>query len=63
MANPVDYVFLHGGMQGAWVWQETIGALRAQAGESVGRTLALDARLRRQTGPGHLTAGYRRGGC
>ena len=42
MASPVDYVFLHGGMQGAWVWEETIAALRAQAGETVGRTLALD---------------------
>ena len=38
----VDYVFLHGGKQGGWVWDETIAALRAQAPDEVGRTLALD---------------------
>lgn len=37
-----DFVFLHGGGQGGWVWDETIAALAAQsAGAS--RCLALDA--------------------
>lgn len=36
-----DFVFLHGGGQGGWVWDETIAALAAQsAGEA--RCLALD---------------------
>jgi pimeloyl-ACP methyl ester carboxylesterase len=39
---PVDYVFLHGGKQGGWVWGETIAALRAQAPSEVGKVLALD---------------------
>jgi pimeloyl-ACP methyl ester carboxylesterase len=42
MAEPVDYAFLHGGGQGSWVWEETIAALKAQAGGSLGRVLALD---------------------
>jgi len=37
-----DFVFLHGGGQGGWVWDETIAALAAQAGGTV-RCLALDA--------------------
>jgi len=37
----VDYVFLHGGGQGGWVWLETIAALQQQCASS--RTLALDA--------------------
>jgi pimeloyl-ACP methyl ester carboxylesterase len=40
---PVDYVFLHGGGQGSWVWQETIAALQQQSGGSAARTMALDA--------------------
>lgn len=36
-----DFVFLHGGGQGGWVWDETIAALNQQAGEAV-RCLALD---------------------
>jgi pimeloyl-ACP methyl ester carboxylesterase len=36
-----DFVFLHGGGQGGWVWDETIAALRLQAGDAV-RCLALD---------------------
>ena len=43
MASPVDYVFLHGGGQGSWVWSETIAALQRQAGGKSGRALALDA--------------------
>ncbi|MFT4026706.1 MAG: alpha/beta hydrolase [Novosphingobium sp.] len=37
-----DFVFLHGGGQGGWVWDETIAALKLQAGDRV-RCLALDA--------------------
>lgn len=37
-----DFVFLHGGGQGGWVWDETIAAMAAQAGEGAHRTLALD---------------------
>ncbi len=38
----MDFVFLHGGGQGGWVWDETIAALMAQAGEGAHRALALD---------------------
>lgn len=38
----MDFVFLHGGGQGGWVWDETIAALHGQAGEGTHRTLALD---------------------
>ena len=37
-----DFVFLHGGGQGGWVWDETIAVMVAQAGEGAHRTLALD---------------------
>lgn len=43
MSEPVDYAFLHGGGQGGWVWDETIAALRLQAGQKLGHALALDA--------------------
>jgi pimeloyl-ACP methyl ester carboxylesterase len=36
-----DFVFLHGGGQGSWVWDETIAAIAAQSGGSA-RCLALD---------------------
>lgn len=36
-----DFVFLHGGGQGGWVWDETIAALVAQSGGSA-RCLAID---------------------
>lgn len=39
---PVDYVFLHGGAQGGWVWAETLAALQRQAGAGFGRALVLD---------------------
>jgi pimeloyl-ACP methyl ester carboxylesterase len=42
MSEPIDYVLLHGGVQGGWVWDETIAALRRQSTGDVGRTLALD---------------------
>ncbi len=36
-----DFVFLHGGGQGGWVWDETVAALHAQSG-GAHRVLALD---------------------
>lgn len=36
-----DFVFLHGGGQAGWVWDETVAALKAQAGGDL-RVLALD---------------------
>lgn len=38
----VNYAFLHGGMQGGWVWEETLAALRQQTSEAFGRALVLD---------------------
>jgi len=38
----VDYVFLHGGGQGGWVWRRLIDALDRQSGNTYGRSLALD---------------------
>lgn len=37
-----DYVFLHGGAQGGWVWDETLAALERQTGGGYGRALVLD---------------------
>lgn len=37
-----DIVLIHGGKQGSWVWSETIAAIKVEAGEAVGRLLALD---------------------
>jgi pimeloyl-ACP methyl ester carboxylesterase len=37
-----DFVFLHGGGQGSWVWDETIAAMQAQS-KGGHRYLALDA--------------------
>lgn len=42
MTRPVDYVFLHGGGQGGWVWRETLTALQRQTEGSFGRALLLD---------------------
>jgi pimeloyl-ACP methyl ester carboxylesterase len=42
MTRAVDYVFLHGGGQASWVWQETIAALHQQTDGKFARTLALD---------------------
>lgn len=42
MSRPIDYVLLHGGVQGGWVWDEAVAALRRQAPDEVGRILALD---------------------
>lgn len=42
MAPMTDFVFLHGGGQGGWVWDETIAAITAQSGGTA-RCLALDA--------------------
>lgn len=43
ISSPIDYVFLHGGGQAGWVWQETIDALHRQTEGKFGRALALDA--------------------
>lgn len=40
---PANYVFLHGGGQAGWVWQETINALHQQTEGKFGRAVALDA--------------------
>ena len=37
-----DIVLIHGGGQGAWVWAETIEAIRVEAGEAAGGVLTLD---------------------
>lgn len=37
----MDFVFIHGGGQGSWVWEETIAALRMQSGGAA-NCLALD---------------------
>jgi pimeloyl-ACP methyl ester carboxylesterase len=42
MDYAADYVFLHGGGQGSWVWGETIAALRDQTNGKFGRAIALD---------------------
>lgn len=39
----LNFAFVHGGGQAGWVWDECIAALRAEGGEKVGVTLALDA--------------------
>jgi pimeloyl-ACP methyl ester carboxylesterase len=40
--GPHDYVFLHGGVQGSWVWAEALRALSLQTDGAFGRALALD---------------------
>jgi pimeloyl-ACP methyl ester carboxylesterase len=42
LSKRVDYVFLHGGGQGGWVWRETIAALERQLDGDVGKFLTLD---------------------
>jgi pimeloyl-ACP methyl ester carboxylesterase len=39
---PANFVFLHGGGQGSWVWEETIQALNRQAGSGSYQALLLD---------------------
>jgi pimeloyl-ACP methyl ester carboxylesterase len=39
----MNFVFLHGGGQGSWVWQETIASLNKQATDNEVNVLALDA--------------------
>lgn len=41
MSDPVQFVFVHGGGQGGWVWDETIAAIGSQSGGAA-RCLALD---------------------
>jgi pimeloyl-ACP methyl ester carboxylesterase len=38
----MDYVFLHGGGQGGWVWEKLLDTLSLQSGGAYGRALALD---------------------
>lgn len=42
MDRPTDYAFVHGGVQGGWVWREAIDALHKQTAGAFGRALALD---------------------
>jgi pimeloyl-ACP methyl ester carboxylesterase len=42
MGERIDYAFLHGGVQGGWVWAETLAALDQQSGGGFGRALTLD---------------------
>lgn len=42
MHESVNFAFLHGGGQGAWVWDEVIAALDRQTNGAFGRALALD---------------------
>jgi pimeloyl-ACP methyl ester carboxylesterase len=42
MVSTTDFLFLHGGGQGGWVWEETITALRLQDAGMIGTTMALD---------------------
>ncbi len=44
MSTHYDYVFLHGGGQGSWTWQETITALQTQNSGSgtIGQIIALN---------------------
>lgn len=42
MTTTINYVFLHGGGQGSWVWDETVAALHQQSGSQPIRTLVLD---------------------
>jgi pimeloyl-ACP methyl ester carboxylesterase len=37
MSQPTDYVFLHSGAQGSWVWADTIQALSTQTEGRFGR--------------------------
>lgn len=51
----MNFAFLHGGGQAAWVWEETVDALRMQAGTEQLNVLSLEApgcgaKRRRQTG-------------
>jgi pimeloyl-ACP methyl ester carboxylesterase len=42
MANDVAIVFLHGGKQGSWIWDEVRAAIALQAGVNTPEMLALD---------------------
>ena len=42
MSQRADYIFLHGGGQGSWVWGATIAALEQQTGGNFGQALTLD---------------------
>ncbi len=42
MEMQTDFIFLHGGKQGGWVWDKTVAALKVQAPDIALRILALD---------------------
>ncbi len=42
METQSDFIFLHGGKQGGWVWDETMAALKVQAPDLPLRILALN---------------------
>ncbi|MDR3386351.1 MAG: alpha/beta hydrolase [Rudaea sp.] len=42
MTDGPTIVFLHGGKQGSWVWDEVRGAIGLQGGRTAPRTIALD---------------------
>lgn len=42
MSRECAYAFLHGGMQGGWVWDETLTALAQQTSNSFGEAYVLD---------------------
>lgn len=42
MTQQSNYVFLHGGGQGSWIWGECIHALRQQSNKNIGVISALD---------------------
>jgi pimeloyl-ACP methyl ester carboxylesterase len=43
MSEAIDFIFVHGGGQAGWVWDDTIAAMRAQDDGKLGKLLALDA--------------------
>jgi pimeloyl-ACP methyl ester carboxylesterase len=43
MSELIDFVFVHGGGQGGWAWDETLAAMRAQDDGKLGQLLAIDA--------------------
>ena len=55
----VSFVFLHGGGQGGWVWDETIAAMKRQSGGAV-MPGARRAGLRREARARNLGHGQRR---
>ena len=42
MTTTHTYAFVHGGMQGGWVWDETLAALAQQTSHRFGQSHVLD---------------------